>query len=183
MARTKSIDRDRILDAVEGVIAERGAPALTLDLVAERAAISKGGLTYTFATKEEMLSALLDRDISRCRSGLDAAAVRRRPTPYPELVALIDACRDGRCPSRSKTSNMLAAMIHAPASIEPSRTMYKRMINRFPSDKPGDRRARVAFMAMQGMLMMQGMGLIELPPKMRRNLCDDLVRLVTRDSI
>jgi AcrR family transcriptional regulator len=48
LTRKKEIDRDRILDAAERVILESGGRNFTLDAVAERAGISKGGLVYSF---------------------------------------------------------------------------------------------------------------------------------------
>src|ERR1700692_1829110 len=52
LTRKKEIDRDRILDAAERVILESGGRNFTLDAVAERAGISKGGLVYSFPTKD-----------------------------------------------------------------------------------------------------------------------------------
>src|SRR5690242_2095382 len=43
--------RDRILEAAERVVAEIGAARLTLDVVAQAAGVSKGGLLYHFPSK------------------------------------------------------------------------------------------------------------------------------------
>ena len=43
--------RDRILEAAERVVAEVGAARLTLDVVAQAAGVSKGGLLYHFPSK------------------------------------------------------------------------------------------------------------------------------------
>ena len=67
------IDRDRILDAAEHVILESGGRNFTLDAVAERAGISKGGLVYSFATKDELFRAALEREVARFQE-----AVRQR---------------------------------------------------------------------------------------------------------
>src|ERR1700728_4539678 len=64
LARKKEIDRDRILDAAEAVILESGGQNFTLDAVAERAGISKGGLVYSFATKDELVYAALEREVA-----------------------------------------------------------------------------------------------------------------------
>ena len=42
-----------------------GAAHLTLDAVAERAGVSKGGLLYNFHTKELLLQAMVDRQMHR----------------------------------------------------------------------------------------------------------------------
>ena len=50
---------DTIIDAAEVVVAEVGAAHMTLDAVAGKAGISKGGLLYHFPTKEALLEAMI----------------------------------------------------------------------------------------------------------------------------
>ncbi|MCL0267335.1 TetR/AcrR family transcriptional regulator, partial [Klebsiella pneumoniae] len=44
VTRNKEIDKAKVLDAAESLILESGGRLFTLDAVAERAGISKGGL-------------------------------------------------------------------------------------------------------------------------------------------
>ena len=60
MAR-KPVAREAVLDAFESLLIEVGERAATLDAVARRAGVSKGGLLYHFPNKEAMISALLER--------------------------------------------------------------------------------------------------------------------------
>jgi len=53
--------KDRILDALECVLIESGPAAATLETVAARAQVSKGGLLYHFGGKEALYNGLLDR--------------------------------------------------------------------------------------------------------------------------
>ncbi|WP_262851421.1 TetR/AcrR family transcriptional regulator [Mumia quercus] len=53
--------RDRILDAFEMLLVEGGGKIATLDAVAARAEVSKGGLLYHFPSKDAMVDAMLDR--------------------------------------------------------------------------------------------------------------------------
>ena len=53
--------KDRILDALELVLTESGPGAATLEAVAARAGVSKGGLLYHFGGKEALFNGLLDR--------------------------------------------------------------------------------------------------------------------------
>lgn len=64
--------RQRILDAAAALAEDDGAHSLSLERVAERAGVSKGGLLYHFRSKEELLNAMLlsvidahDTDIQR----------------------------------------------------------------------------------------------------------------------
>ena len=53
--------RARILEAAERIVTEMGAAHLRLGLVADLAAVSKGGLLYHFDSKESLLGALAER--------------------------------------------------------------------------------------------------------------------------
>ena len=53
--------KEAILDAVEAVIAETGAAYMSLDSVAQKAGVSKGGLMYHFPTKQSLVEALVGR--------------------------------------------------------------------------------------------------------------------------
>lgn len=66
-----------MLDAYETLLIEHGPAAATLDGVATAAAVSKGGLLYHFASKDAMVTGLLDR--LRTRSAADAEAIRSAP--------------------------------------------------------------------------------------------------------
>lgn len=59
MARPSN--RERILDAFEQTLIERGSAEATLETVAEAAGVSKGGLLYHFGTKDELFTAFGDR--------------------------------------------------------------------------------------------------------------------------
>lgn len=70
--------RERVLDAYASILREDGESAATLDEVAKRAEISKGGLLHHFGSKELLLTGLLERlveenklDIERTMSGSD----------------------------------------------------------------------------------------------------------------
>ena len=138
MPRTKSIDRDRILDAAEQVALENGANALTLDNVAARAAISKGGLTYSFGTKEALLVALLDRDMARFKIRQQELAAAFDGPSYPEVRGFIEAGRRGEIPSRRRVSFIVAALTCSPAALAPFRSYIDGMMASFASEARAD---------------------------------------------
>ena len=53
--------RDRVLDAAKEVLVEQGAAHLTLEGVAARAGVSKGGLLYHFPSKAALVDGLAER--------------------------------------------------------------------------------------------------------------------------
>src|SRR5699024_9245099 len=53
--------RSRALDAFARILVSHGERAATLEAVAEAAEISKGGLLYHFASKDELVAGLVER--------------------------------------------------------------------------------------------------------------------------
>lgn len=53
--------RNKVLDAFETLLIDDGERAATLDATAQAAGVSKGGLLYHFASKDELVEGLLDR--------------------------------------------------------------------------------------------------------------------------
>lgn len=68
-----STTRDRILDALESVLLESGLAQVTLEVVAERAGLSKGGLLYHFPSKEALLAGMVRRLGERANQQLAAS--------------------------------------------------------------------------------------------------------------
>ena len=58
---TTTDTQNRILDAAEHCVMEHGVANLTLDSVAARAGVSKGGLLYHYAGKDALVAALIAR--------------------------------------------------------------------------------------------------------------------------
>ncbi|KQO62370.1 TetR/AcrR family transcriptional regulator [Curtobacterium sp. Leaf261] len=73
--------RDRILDSFVGIVCEDGERVATLDAVAARAGVSKGGLLYHFGSKAALVTGLCERlsdlagiDVERMREAEEGPA-------------------------------------------------------------------------------------------------------------
>lgn len=71
MARPSS--REAILDAFEETLISHGAAAATLEVIAEAAGVSKGGLLYHFAAKDDLFAAFGERLLARIDTVVAAA--------------------------------------------------------------------------------------------------------------
>lgn len=75
--------RDKVLDAFEELLVSEGARAATLDAVAARAKVSKGGLLYHFPNKDALVEGLLERLATLAAADTEAmAADPRGPSAY-----------------------------------------------------------------------------------------------------
>jgi AcrR family transcriptional regulator len=162
LTRKKEIDRDRILDAAEAVILESGGRSFTLDAVAARARISKGGLVYSFATKDDLVHAALEREMARFQE-----AVRRRvgggPIGPVELVlAHIEEALEEDDEATQMAAFLITALVHAPDMLEPVRRYYRDLLDPLRS-KGGDmHEVRHALLAVEGIFLLRGLGFVEV---------------------
>src|ERR1700677_2611759 len=162
LTRKKEIDWDRILDASEAVILESGGRNFTLDAVAARAGISKGGLVYSFATKDDLVHAALEREMARFRE-----AVHRRlgggPTEPVELVlAHIEEALDEDDASTQKAAFLVTALVHAPDMLEPVRRYYRVLLEPLRSDCGDMHEVRHALLAVEGIFLLRGLGFVKV---------------------
>ncbi|MCW5953022.1 MAG: TetR/AcrR family transcriptional regulator [Propionibacteriaceae bacterium] len=74
--------RERILDAAEALILDRGFDAMSVQAIAEQVGIAKGAIYREFASKHEILDVLLRRSMERM---LTAGRVRLGDDPHPPL--------------------------------------------------------------------------------------------------
>lgn len=68
--------RDRILDALETLLLEKGMSQVTLENVAATAGVSKGGLLYHFKSKDALLAGLVRRLADRAGQQLDSVVAK-----------------------------------------------------------------------------------------------------------
>src|ERR1051325_7095847 len=64
--------REKILAAAADVARESGPASLSLDAVASRAGVSKGGLLYNFPTKAKLMQGLVENFLNEFELALEA---------------------------------------------------------------------------------------------------------------
>lgn len=104
--------REAVLDAAEALVLDTGAAHLTMDAVAARAAVSKGGVLHHFPTKSHLIQAMLDRLLAVFEA--DSVVVER--IAGPDLKAQMHAwIRLAETPD-PKVEGMAAALLSAAAN-------------------------------------------------------------------
>src|ERR1700692_1600186 len=121
LTRKKEIDRDRILDAAEAVILESGGKSFTLDAVAERAGISKGGLVYSFATKDKLVYAALEREVLHFQEAVGRRLGGGPVGPVELVLAHIEEALEEDDAATKMAAFLLTALVYAPEMLAPWR--------------------------------------------------------------
>lgn len=72
--------RDELVDAAIAILAEGGLANATTRRITQRAGVALGAFHYAFASKSELLAAVMDRIATRMQQAIDAAGTGSPPT-------------------------------------------------------------------------------------------------------
>ncbi len=168
--------REAIIDAAEAVVLEKGARHMTLDAVAAKAGVSKGGLLYHFSTKEDLLRAMLERLIIVLEKRRKEKGKGLKEGPKRDVRTFI-LSRVERDPKMEQIgSAVLAAAAHDPRLLQPARKEVRRALTEMQSGL-GFRRGALIFFAVQGLNLTELLSLSPLTAKERKEFVDELLRL------
>ena len=150
---------------------------MTLDAVAARAGVSKGGLLYHFPTKEALLKAMLER----LRKQLDEAWKKKckglKKKPGREIKAFILSFSDRNSNRDQIGSALLAAVAHDPKLLQIGRDDLRRRLTECIQSGFSFKRAAVIFFALHGLVFSELLSLSPLRPKERQEFVEELLRL------
>jgi AcrR family transcriptional regulator len=156
MGRRRTIDREAVLDAAERVVVREGATHLTLDAVAAEAGISKASVLYDYKTKRALIRAVIER-----RVAVEKAYIQ---TFVDALAGEPDALIRGRLAAASRLRsdeeravafNLCAALAQDSGLREPIQQINREQIAEIASQSTHPRGAMLAFLAAQGLMMME----------------------------
>ncbi|WP_308164518.1 TetR/AcrR family transcriptional regulator [Nonomuraea sediminis] len=171
--------RERLLDAAGEVLLTQGADALTLEAVAQRAGVSKGGLFYHFPTKQ----ALVDGLVRRLTEAFDAALGQAGERPGDYLRAYLDATIPEEytaVPADRLTAALLAGVLVDPAGLEPLRERFAAWQDRLTRDGLDPAAATAIRLAVDGWWAVRMFGLGEPGPDLHARTRRYLLELIER---
>mgnify|MGYP000979830386 CR=1 FL=1 len=177
MGRKRTIDRNAILDAAEAIVTQEGAARLSFDGIARRAGVSKGGVLYSFPSRQELVAAMVRRDLDRFDADVAARRVEIGQAAGADMQAHLAATRYESPALATKAASLMAALAETPEHAEPIREHYRRLLSRFRGDGPAERRVRTALFAAEGAFLLRGLGLVKLSEAEWAALFEDIEAL------
>lgn len=152
--KTKISSRERILSAAADVAREAGAGNLSLDAVAARAGVSKGGLLYNFPTKAALMRALVESYLAKFEGDLDAAS--EGPDASDDLLsAYIKLSAVEWDETKPGAAGVLAAMAEDPDFMKPIAAFKRRLLDRLKADSDDLETLLIVYLALEGMRSMK----------------------------
>ncbi len=165
--------RTKLLEATEALAARDGVGAVTLERVAIEAGVSKGGLLYHFASKQELLGALLIDTLQGADERLEELTLGDEPGAFAR--AYLEYVRTGEHNDRGVATGIFASAALDEGELSPARAQFTQWQDRLVNHDGLD--PSVALLAR---VVGDGLWLIDLfglasPSDQQR---DDLIELV-----
>ena len=163
MSRPKSIDREKLLDAAERLVAAKGAAGLTFGALARELGITKGGVQYSFPSKEALIDALFERWSASYEGLLRAAG---EAPGQPRLAwAHVKATAGSDENLNAKMAGLTGAILQTPEHLASTRAWYRARVEGLELATEEGRRARLAFLAAEGAFALRYFNLMEIDPQ------------------
>ena len=158
--------RDYILMTAEQLVKSQGASYLTFDRLSEETGISKGGLLYHFASKDDLVFAMMERLIET-REQLRDSMQGEFSGPDAALKSFIMSEADVQRTAEEGNdelaldSAVLCAASNNQQLLAPLRGRFEGLIKSFDESQMGGKKARIAFFAVLGERLMQQLGMLD----------------------
>ena len=183
MERPRDSARERIIDAAEEVVIESGARHLTLQAVASKAGISRGGLLYHFPDKESLLRGMLDRMRKfrvekRARKRAEIPASREREA----LVYVLTGLDEDAGEKQDLAAALVASGAHDPELLRPVREDYRKVTKDLTEDGLSFERAAVIILAVNGLRFLEVLSVSPYNAEEQHRIVGELVRLVKQNG-
>lgn len=162
--RPKRINsRSKILDAAAQIIREVGAGRLTLDAVAQRAGISKGGLLYNFPSKEALLQGMIQRIVDDVAARQDELRTTLKSGPNLEARVITTALLEMReLETEDLALGILAASAENRQLLAPVRQTIGEAYHQIVAEAEDPKAALIAWLAVEGLRGLEMHGLSPL---------------------
>lgn len=180
--RGRKSSREKILDAAAELVAEIGAGRLTLDAVAERAGLSKGGLLYNFPSKDALLQAMIQRMIDQVADAKESLRTQMEPGPNLEarLVAttLLNMCCGGKM--QEVATGLMVASAENPRLLDPVRAVISATLEQVKANSDDLDAALLGWLAVEGLSNLEMHNLSPFSDQDRERIVQAINRLLTK---
>ncbi len=174
--------KDLLLDSAEAVVVEGGPSRLTLDAVAEKAGVSKGGLLYHFPTKDALVEAMIARLIERGNARRVESQADLPEGPARALQADIVARLVRPASDRRVGAALLAAVANEPSLIKSIREHHRKRFAAHEKDGGSALRKALVLLAADGLFLLELLQASPFDANQRKALVDELMELAEEVS-
>ena len=173
---------DAIIDAAEAVVIEAGASHMTLDAVAARAGVSKGGLLHHFPSKVALLEAMVKRRIEMHNERRQRILEGLGDDPSRQLKSLILSFLSRDCLHDNLGASLFAAVAHNPRLNEPIRKIVRQTYLELAPPGMSFEKASIFALAADALWMHEMLSISPFDEQERMSIINELMRLIEEST-
>jgi len=169
--------REAILKAAAEIVREQGALHMTMDAIAAKAGVSKGGLIYHFPSQRDLLRAMLMGHIQHVEAQIARCRARLPSVPARDIKAFIQAWFDLDEEFRRSANALLAVVLREPDLIAAVRSKHREIANTILANQPKNELLLTLLLAVEGVWISELLGVDILTKDERRQAKRTLLQL------
>jgi AcrR family transcriptional regulator len=143
--------RDKILAAAADVARESGPGNLSLDAVAARAGVSKGGLLYNFPSKAKLMQALVEHYLAEFQTSLTKAQADGEGLLAAFVKRAVYECENKK---PSEANWIFSAIAEDPDFLAPLKAFHRQLFARLKEETGDLRSVLICYLAVEGLRSM-----------------------------
>ncbi|MBX3539786.1 MAG: TetR/AcrR family transcriptional regulator [Chelatococcus sp.] len=179
MSRPRVINQESILDAAEAVVVRDGAARLTLDAVAHEAGISKTSVLYDFKSKQALIKAVIKRRFAEEKDRITVATKQLGGLPDAKIHGRIAAARTVRYRDSPAVAISLCAALAQDTELQLTlQNAFRQELAEVLEASSNTRGALLAFLALEGLMVLEHLGLHYWPEPTRSEILKEIDALV-----
>ncbi|MHA6532091.1 TetR/AcrR family transcriptional regulator [Paenibacillus sp. BAC0078] len=168
--------RKLILIAATSVMKELGGEQLTLDLVAKKAGVSKGGLLYHFPSKEALVLGVVEEMTATFEADVAKRIVRDKEERGRWSRAYIESTFDDAGVGNEMGPVLSSALFFNPESLNSMRSAYEKWQHNIENDGLDPVQSTIARLAADGLWFAEMFGLAPPDKELKQQIRNELLR-------
>lgn len=173
--------RQDLLVAAAAIVNHEGASKLTLDAVAQKAGVSKGGLLYHFPTKEELVKAMVREMGDSFIQSINHSVQSNHGMKWSEAYA--KATFEANDNENEMSSALLAAIFTNPQLLQSFQEGYEQIQENIMNSESDPVAATILRLAADGLWFAETFGLAPIESDLKKQVYDRLVALIRESKM
>lgn len=151
MAGKRTNSREKILAAAADVARLSGPGSVSLEAVASRAGVSKGGLLYYFPSKAKLMQALVEHYLADFQTSLAEAQASGETLLAAFVKRAADECEEKKPASANW---IFSAIAEDPDFLSPMKAFHRQLFGRLKEETGDTRAVLICYLAIEGLRSM-----------------------------
>lgn len=182
MPRPRTLDRERLLDAAETIVAQSGAAGLTFGSLATAAAVPKASIQSAFGSREVLMDAMLNRWLMREQARFDKE-LAGRTTERDRMLAHIRTTTELTLEESTNVAALMVALASAGQTETSSNRWYHERVGTLEAQGSEARRLRIAFLAAEGAYYLRNLFGFPMSDELWKDIFEDLSAYAKADDL